>query len=127
MKRKPYSPPRTRCGILIMVTLAVVTLFLAKTFLVHDDYITIDSKGERCPSGKNSCFYVVFSKEGEIYENVDMISHFKFNSGSLQAKLQVGERYKVTLAGWRIPILSMRENIIRAEEADVHEEVASLR
>ncbi|MCP4520988.1 MAG: hypothetical protein GY827_04730 [Cytophagales bacterium] len=56
--------------------------------------------------------YLVFT-DNEVFENTDDLIHSKFNSHDFQAKLKVGETYKVVVVGLRIPVLSTTRNIVK--------------
>lgn len=80
--------------------------------------ITVSGKERQCDTtdkGSN-CYYVVFGTNGEFFSNEDSMFNGKWNSASLQARLQVGHRYVVKTNGWRVPFLSIKPNIITAEE-----------
>lgn len=75
--------------------------------------ITITDK-ERVTTGTGqniSSKFLVYA-EGEVFQNTDSYLFLKFNSADLQNTLEIGETYVVTVAGWRIPFLSMFRNII---------------
>ena len=59
--------------------------------------------------------YLVWT-DSETFECSDSILFLKFNSSDIYGKLKIGHKYKVLVAGWRIPIFSMYRNIITIEE-----------
>lgn len=61
--------------------------------------------------------YLVFT-ENEVFENTDSLMFWKFNSSDIYNEMEEGKTYKVKVAGWRIPFLSMYRNIISAEETN---------
>lgn len=61
---------------------------------------------------KGESKYLVFC-DGETFENTDTWLYFKWNSSDVQGVLTPGKTYKVSVVGWRVPILSMYRNIIR--------------
>lgn len=73
-------------------------------------------------AGKNvTSKYLVFceiKETGEtiVFQNTDNLLRLKFNSSDIQGRLKEGHTYKVTVIGYRNPILSWYENIINAEE-----------
>lgn len=67
-------------------------------------------------SGENAsieCYYMVFDEDGDVFSNKDDLLYFKFDSASVQARLKQGETYDVTAVGWRVPLLSMKPNIVK--------------
>lgn len=69
---------------------------------------------ERVNSGESS-HYRVYMDNGEVFQNVDALEIGKFNSSTLQSQLnqayQNKEKVSVGVYGWRIPWLSMFENV----------------
>ena len=55
--------------------------------------------------------YLIFTDKG-VFENTDDISVMKFNSSDFYAQIEVGNNYCFTVAGYRVPFLSMYQNII---------------
>lgn len=99
--------------IIICLVLIVIASFNDKSYEV-----TITDK-ERI-TNKESSKYLVFAegKNGEsyVFENTDCLLRFKFNSSNIQGELKVGETYTITVVGYRVPILSMYENIIKVSQ-----------
>jgi hypothetical protein len=58
--------------------------------------------------------YLIYTT-GEVYENADSWTFFKFNSADFQGKLIAGKTYKVKVAGWRIPLTNSFKNIVDIE------------
>ena len=103
---------------LLVVTIISFSILMSFYKAMHNETVefTVDSKESRCPGGDRDCYFLVLTREGEMYENKDTLLNAKWDSGDLQAKLQSGKRYRAQVVGWRIPFLSMRKNIISAEE-----------
>ncbi|MBB5985988.1 DUF1523 family protein [Sphingobium lignivorans] len=83
----------------------------------HD--FTVSSKERQCDASGDDmdCYYVVFGTNGEVFENRDSgILNGKWDSASMQARFQVGKRYRVETIGWRVPWLSMKPNIVSMQE-----------
>jgi hypothetical protein len=59
--------------------------------------------------------YLIFTDEG-VFRNDDAFWHFKYNSSDLYGLLDNGKRYNLKVYGWRIPILTMYPNIVKATE-----------
>ena len=75
--------------------------------------ITIKDK-ERITTGTGEDItgkFILYS-ENEVFENTDSWLFLKFNSADYQNKLEVGKTYKVKVAGWRVPFLSMYRNVV---------------
>ena len=66
-------------------------------------------------------YYLVWGTDqttGEefVFENVDSLIRFKFNSSDIQGQLHEGETYNITVIGLRIPFLSEYQNIISVDK-----------
>lgn len=102
-------------SILLVFSLSIggVSLYRSTAELVDiqvtDKEVKVQSSGESTTSD-----YLVFT-EGEVFENTDSWSFFKFNSSDIQGELKIGNTYRVKVAGWRVPFLSMYRNIIEIE------------
>lgn len=63
-------------------------------------------------SGENISSKFIIYTESEVFENTDSWLYLKFNSADYQNKFMVSETYKVKVAGWRVPFLSMYRNVV---------------
>lgn len=101
-------------GILV-ITLMGVTLILAVLYgIVYlnsevPERMTVTDK-ERITSSEESK-YLVWSTE-ETFEITDTVLFWRFNSSDLYGSLEIGKKYCMNVAGWRVPILSWYRNII---------------
>lgn len=105
-----------------MITISVLILvIISLTFMykMSVDYVDIEvidkERIVETTSETISSKYLIFSNK-EVFENTDSFIFFKFNSSSLQGKLQKGRKYRIKVVGWRIPFLSSYRNIITAKE-----------
>jgi hypothetical protein len=63
--------------------------------------------------GENTrSYYLVWSKEGEVYCVCDSWSFMSFDSSDRYGALHEGSRITGKVAGWRIPFLSWYRNVI---------------
>lgn len=60
-------------------------------------------------------FYIVYG-DNKVYKNVDTWVYSKFNSSDIQRRLKKGKSYNLTICGFRFPIFSDYQNIIKIEE-----------
>lgn len=56
------------------------------------------------------------SGETEIFSNGDSMFNGKWNSADVQASVKNGDRVRIYVYGWRIPIISMFRNIYKLEK-----------
>ncbi len=84
-----------------------------------DEYVvTVESK-ERIANGSGNNLshrYLVFTDEG-TFEVTDTLLFFDFSSSDRYSRLKDGRTYRIKASGWRVPFLSMYENIIELEES----------
>ena len=103
--------------LVIAITLAIVFSFNDKTIVVT---ITDKERIVTTTSESVSSKYLVFGDNNVgkpvVFENTDNIFRWKWNSSNIQGQLKEGKTYKLTVVGYRIPILSQYENIIKVEE-----------
>lgn len=84
--------------------------------------LTISSK-ERITTGSGesiSSKYLVYASD-EVFENTDSFLYGKFNSADIQNMLKNDSTYICTVAGWRVPFLSMFRNIVDVEYTNIGE------
>tara|TARA_Y100000310_G_C20701093_1_gene829949 strand:+ start:21 stop:356 length:336 start_codon:yes stop_codon:yes gene_type:complete len=95
-----------------VIVIAIFFLFKPVCYWISAEEETITvNKTERINKDGES-YYLVFAEEG-TYKNVDSWLFWKFNSSDVQGQLETGNTYKVKVAGWRIPLFSSYENIIK--------------
>ena len=90
------------------------------SFNDHTKIITVTDK-ERVNTSSYSKYLIMGEDEnGEtlVLENTDNTIRFKFNSSDIYAALKEGETYEVEVIGYRVPFLSMYENIISYKEVE---------
>jgi hypothetical protein len=106
-------------GIIGLMALIPITCQSAKTIHIKEYEATVTEKTVK-RYDRNNDKYLIFTKLNNgnvrVFENTDNLLRGKFNSSDLYAKIQQGKEYRFETCGWRIPFLSMYENIIRAEE-----------
>lgn len=119
---------RMRLHKILMVVFFVVILGLSVASFVIFSFndteytITVTDK-ERIYSGSgdtSSSKYLVFGDDENgnsfVFENTDTLLRGKWDSSNIQGQLKEGNTYKITVVGYRVPFLSMYQNIIKVEE-----------
>lgn len=112
--------------IFLLVAILLITIGYQAIFNFNDmEYtITVTDKERIYESnGDNSSSkYLVFGddKNGKslVFENTDCLIRGKWNSSNIQGKLKTGNTYQVTVVGYRVPLFSMYQNIIKVEEME---------
>lgn len=107
--------------IIAIFALLVSSLMPAFIHLDRETYtVTITGKAVKRYDKEDK--YLVFAKteDGKFmeFENTDSWLELKFNSSSIQGRLEVGRKYRVRVYGWRIPLLSWYPNIVKAQKAE---------
>lgn len=107
--------------IIVLATLIVIGSIIGGISLythTSEYTITITDK-ERIYQAEESK-YLVFGEDANgtslVFENTDSLFHGKWNSSNIQGQLKEGNTYTIKVYGYRIPILSMYENIIEVKE-----------
>ena len=80
------------------------------TIKVNDKERIVETTGGENPSVSSK--YLVYTEQG-VFENTDNLMFLKFNSSDVYNSLKRDSTYNVTVAGWRIPLFSMYQNVIR--------------
>lgn len=101
----------------VVLGIVLIAGLSATPLLSQETYTAEVRKSERvCESGKDgSCRYLVFTDQG-VFKNTDTIWKWKFNSSDFYADIEVGKTYEFDTVGFRIPFLSVYENIVAFEE-----------
>jgi len=104
---------------IIVIILILFAIIFAIGFNINwynsQEIVTITVENKDIKAGNKSSKYLIWTKENEVFENVDSFLFGKFNSSDLYGQIEVGKTYKVLVAGFRIPFWSMYRNIIRFE------------
>ncbi len=103
--------------ITIFVILMAIGITAASSFNDTEYTVTVTDK-ERVVQNDSS-YYLVFTEDenGEVlvFENTDNIFRGKFESSNIQGELKIGCTYNITVVGYRVPFLTMYQNIIEIE------------
>ena len=117
----------TKALIIFICILCViaVTVSICASFNDHTYEVMVTDKERINDSDGGKYLIYGFDKDGNslVFENVDTLLRFKFNSSNIYAEIEEGKFYKATVVGWRIPFLSSYENIIGFTEIDAWSEV----
>ena len=89
-----------------------LTLRTVDNARIKDKQISTESDKK---TGTVESTYLIYTNRG-VFRNSDALWHFKFNSSDIYGNLDEGAHYRLKVYGWRIPILSMYPNIVRAKE-----------
>ena len=111
--------------VVVMIAIMLVSLIGQEAIFNFNDTeytITVTDK-ERIYTGSgnnSSSKYLVFGDDDNrnslVFENTDCFIRGKWNSSNIQGQLKVGNTYKITVIGYRVPFLSWYQNIIKIEE-----------
>ena len=104
----------------ILTIILALVIFLGNASLSFNDHtyiITVTDK-ERVNYNDGGKYLIYGHANGStiVLENTDELLRGKINSSDIYAEIEVGKKYEVTVVGWRIPLLSMYENIIEFKE-----------
>lgn len=106
----------------IIIALVLVLIIIALTDFNDKEYTVTVTDKERVTYQKGDRIenrYLVYCKDKNgnihVFENTDCLFRWKFNSSDVYAKLEEGKEYKLTVVGYRIPVFSCYENIVKVE------------
>lgn len=124
MKMKNAKTKRFFVTTICMLMLIAIVCAVNIPFSFNDtDYIvTVTDKDRIVEKSKNKSpsKYMVFADDEDgnalVFENTDCFIRLKFNSSNIQSQLKEGNTYKITVVGYRVPFLSLYQNIIKVEE-----------
>ena len=98
----------------ILIGIVICTLLVMYSYFVADTVVTRITDAQMTKvDGK-----FMIATEYRPFVNYDAKYRFKFNSGTVQndaIKLR-GKMVKIKKYGWRIPIFSMYENVVKIKE-----------
>lgn len=112
---------------LIAVAAVAITPFIALAILPYVKrstyYVIITGKehiSESSSSGSISSYYLVYTRltdgTAKVFTNKDDLLLSKVGSAEIQADLDIGATYCISVYGYRVPLLSWYENIIGYEK-----------
>jgi hypothetical protein len=106
-------------GGLVAIGIIGAGCFFLAPHCSKDTYTAKVTEKERIVDGDDSK-YLVYTKlqDGKVrvFENTDSTLEWKFNSSDVYARIEKGKTYEFDTYGWRIPFMSLYENIIDLRE-----------
>ncbi|MEQ4717869.1 hypothetical protein [Nonomuraea sp. B19D2] len=102
------------CAVLVVLVLVALIIGVIKLSTGRIETITVADKGRVCDNS-GSCRYLVWDRDGDVYENTDAWLSLKFSSSTLYGELKEGRTYRVKVNGWRVPVTSSYPNILSIE------------
>jgi hypothetical protein len=104
---------------LIMLLSPIVYIPLYRASLTDAEF-TVDHR-ERVIKGSGDgqqSYYLVWSREGEVFCVADTWSFLSFDSSDRYGKLREGTHIQASVAGWRVPFLSWYRNIVAIKSTE---------
>lgn len=109
----------------IIVVIAMITVLgiilspaLLKVLNERTVTTTVTDKGIKRSTGENaSDKYLIYTDDG-TYEITDSLLKWRWNSSDLYGAIEIGETYELTVAGFRIPLLSFYPNVYEARKIE---------
>ena len=103
-----------------MVVVGMVAAVLVSAIAYNRSEATVTAKVidkerivESGGNGGATSRYLIFA-EGETFQNVDSVWHWKFNSSDIYGAIRREQTCTFKVVGWRIPLFSTYRNIISA-------------
>ncbi|HBC96207.1 MAG TPA: DUF1523 domain-containing protein [Clostridium sp.] len=108
---------RTVIIIIAVILAAAGTFKLIPHFFRSTYIVTIANKHTKVENSNNT--YMIYTQlengETKVFKNTNSFLELKFNSEDIYGGLRVNKKYKITAYGFRIPIFSCYENIVKAK------------
>lgn len=108
--------------VISIITIIVVLLLLflpPMVNIMNKQELTLTVTSKEIKAGKNTSTYLVFceDKSGnvKVLKIKDSLYQWKFNSSDIYAEIKEGQSYIFTVYGFRVPFLSMYQNIDKLE------------
>jgi hypothetical protein len=123
MSRRSYRSLRAKVTVIIILAFILISFIFiipacdnlnrnTYTGMVTDKVI----KGGLDKEQKYLIFVELGNGESRVFENSDSVFNWKFNSSDMYARLKIGNSYTFNTVGFRIPVFSAYENIIKSSE-----------
>ncbi len=106
----------------IVIGAIIIGLFILGGNVIGSYYnednvtITVKDKERVVDRSGGEARYLIWSEDGETFENVDSLIKGKFNSSDVYGQLERGKTYDCKVHGWRNGFWSMYRNIISCSE-----------
>lgn len=118
-----YEKKKTRKAVAWVITSVLVVIIAFGISFAYNTtettYIITVTDKERVTqrSGdRYSSKYLVFGKDENgnslVFQNTDTFWKWKWDSSNIQGELDLGNKYQITVVGFRVPFFSMYENIV---------------
>ena len=117
-RRKSKTSTGLAGSVVVLVLILVLLFCTSIPYASTTHHYTELKVTDKSYAGSEDSFIIWMEDEaGNQYEftNQDQWLRGKFNSSTVQGKIKVGSVYNVTTCGWRIPFLSMYENVLTYE------------
>jgi hypothetical protein len=98
-----------------MVAVILLPIIIGLSIYTHTETGTFTVKGKENVIQNKSSKYLVYT-DVTTYEITDSWIHWRWDSSDVYGNMQVGKTYTATLQGYRVPFLSMYQNVIDPKE-----------
>lgn len=106
--------------LVIIIILFTIGVGIMKNMTEKVYQVTVTEKQVKRSDDADKYLIYTQLEDGQVrvFENTDSLLKFKFNSSDVYARIQVNGKYRFTVVGFRIPILSAYENIIKVQKIE---------
>ena len=91
-----------------------------KTIFVVKEKGTLTHGYSNRNGGSTWTNFMIYTKDGRAFKNVNSLWFWKWRSTELQAKIQKGKKYVADVYGWRIGGINVYPNIVNVREIKTH-------
>ncbi|WP_446898629.1 DUF1523 family protein [Clostridium sp. LBM24168] len=105
-------------SLIIVLIFVFITIALSPHFFRHTYTITVSNKQIKKQHDKS--IYMIYAQmdNGNVrtFKDINSLVEFKFNSDDIYGGLQIYRKYEIRTYGFRIPIISCYENIVKVKK-----------
>lgn len=110
MEKRDEGMPAGCAAILLGIFVVFFVASISVPLWTQDRVTFTVTEKERVSDGESS-YYLVYT-DGETFKNSDILALGKFDSSDVYGRIEIGEKYRATVCGWRVPWLSWHRNIV---------------
>ncbi|MBL4951062.1 DUF1523 family protein [Neobacillus sp. YIM B02564] len=105
-------------GLVLLLILISLSITILGQFVSNEYTAKVTDKVVKTSNDNSK--YIIFTEledgKVKVFKNTDSLIRGKFNSSDIYAEIKVGHKYKFKVYGYRVPALSMYENIVSIKE-----------
>ena len=116
-----YEEKKYPLGVIVaIIVILIVAIFMGSVGSYNEaEYVMTVTEKERV-ADEDGSKYLIFGEDENgnsyVFENTDNMLRGKWDSSNMYGEIKIGDTYKFTVVGYRIPLFSSYQNIIKFSE-----------